>query len=154
MTSCWTAYVYSCEVILFKQPILFIPVSRFAVAVSNPMQMSGKGFYGAVLLICPCRNGAYLSKFRNGTSLATVLCQSSRSNQGRSLYITVFYNQVSLHSTLNYLSPYQFEQNTNNLSIEVSDFSWPSHLSNILLCSMEHENFIQQSIQQLLNESH
>lgn len=49
-----------------------------------------------------------------------------------SLYITVFYNQVSLHSTLNYLSPYQFEQNTNNLSIEVSDFSWPSHLSNIL----------------------
>ena len=40
-----------------------------------------------------------------------------------SLYITVFYNQVSLHSTLNYLSPYQFEQNTNNLSIEVSDFS-------------------------------
>ena len=71
-----------------------------------------------------------------------------------SLYITVFYNQVSLHSTLNYLSPYQFEQNTNNLSIEVSDFSWPSHLSNILLCSMEHENLIQQSIQQLLNESH
>ena len=132
MTSCWTAYVYSCEVILFKQPILFIPVSRFAVAVSNPMQMSGKGFYGAVLFIWPCRNGAFLSKFKNGTALATILRPSSRSNQGCSLYITVFYNQVSLHSTLNYLSPYQFEQNTNNLSIEVSDFSWPSHLSNIL----------------------
>ena len=30
-------------------------------------------------------------------------------------YITVFYNQVRLHSTLNYQTPNQFEQNIDNL---------------------------------------
>ncbi len=38
-------------------------------------------------------------------------------------YITVFYNQVRLHSKLGYLSPNCFEQNNSNLSIVVSDFS-------------------------------
>ena len=38
-----------------------------------------------------------------------------------SQYITVFYNQVRLHSTLGYLSPNKFEQNNSNISIVVSD---------------------------------
>lgn len=38
-------------------------------------------------------------------------------------YITVFYNQVRLHSTLEYLSPNNFEQKTSNISMPVSDFS-------------------------------
>lgn len=38
-------------------------------------------------------------------------------------YITMFYNQLRLQSTLNYLSPYQFEQNTNSLPIKLSNFS-------------------------------
>ena len=38
-------------------------------------------------------------------------------------YITVFYNQVRLHSTLGYLSPNSFEQKTPNLSMLVSDLT-------------------------------
>jgi len=38
-------------------------------------------------------------------------------------YITVFYNQIRLHSKLGYLSPNIFEQNNCNLSIGVSDFT-------------------------------
>lgn len=38
-------------------------------------------------------------------------------------YITVFYNQVRLHSKLGYLSPNCFEQNNSNISIAVSDFT-------------------------------
>ena len=38
-------------------------------------------------------------------------------------YITVFYNQVRLHSKLGYLSPNQFEQINNNISMRVSDFT-------------------------------
>ena len=38
-------------------------------------------------------------------------------------YITVFYNQVRLHSTLNYQTPNQFEQNIDNLLSELSGFT-------------------------------
>ncbi len=38
-------------------------------------------------------------------------------------YITVFYNQVRLHSTLNYQTPNQFEQNIDNLPSELSEFT-------------------------------
>ena len=38
-------------------------------------------------------------------------------------YITVFYNQVRLHSKLGYLSPNYFEQNNSNISIAVPDFT-------------------------------
>lgn len=38
-------------------------------------------------------------------------------------YITVFYNQIRLHSKLGYLPPNRFEQKNTNLSIEVSDFT-------------------------------
>ncbi len=37
--------------------------------------------------------------------------------------ITVFYNQIRLHSTLEYLLPNKFEQNNGGISISVSDFT-------------------------------
>ena len=40
-------------------------------------------------------------------------------------YITVFYNPVRLHSTLNYQTPNQFEQNIDNLPSELSGFTGP-----------------------------
>ena len=40
-----------------------------------------------------------------------------------SQYITVFYNQIRLHSKLGYFSPNNFEQKNSNLSIELSDFT-------------------------------
>ena len=45
--------------------------------------------------------------------------------QDISHYITVFYNQVRLHSKLGYLSPNSFEEKYHNLSIALSDFTWP-----------------------------
>lgn len=38
-------------------------------------------------------------------------------------YITVFYNQICLHSKLRYLSPNNFEHKNNNISMYVSDFT-------------------------------
>ena len=38
-------------------------------------------------------------------------------------YITVFYNQIRLHSTLGYLSPNNYEQKVDNISMPVSDFT-------------------------------
>ncbi|HHP0302313.1 IS3 family transposase [Acinetobacter baumannii] len=38
-------------------------------------------------------------------------------------YITVFYNQIRLHSTLGYLSPNNYEQKVDNISIPMSDFT-------------------------------
>lgn len=43
--------------------------------------------------------------------------------KGVSHYITVFYNQTRLHSTLGYLSPNNFEQKAKNISMPVSDFT-------------------------------
>lgn len=43
--------------------------------------------------------------------------------QDISHYITVFYNQVRLHSKLGYLSPNSFEEKYHNLSIALSDFT-------------------------------
>ncbi len=42
-------------------------------------------------------------------------------------YIEMFYNSQELHSTLNYISPMQFEKLNENLFKKISIFTWPEH---------------------------
>jgi putative transposase len=80
--------------------------------------MSGKGL---------CYDNAVMERFFLNLKMERVWQQYYANHQEAtkaiSHYITVFYNQVRLHSTLGYISPYQFEQNTRKLPIDVSDFS-------------------------------
>jgi transposase InsO family protein len=74
-----------------------------------------------------CYDNAVMERFFLNLKMERVWQQYYANHQEAtkaiSHYITVFYNQVRLHSTLGYISPYQFEQNTRKLPIEVSDFS-------------------------------
>lgn len=69
--------------------------------------MSGKGL---------CYDNAVMERFFLNLKMERVWQKHYANHQEAikdvSHYITVFYNQVRLHSTLDYLSPYQFEQNT------------------------------------------
>ena len=80
--------------------------------------MSGKGL---------CYDNAVMERFFLNLKMERVW-QRQYANHGEAIrdvshYITVFYNQVRLHSKLSYLSPNQFEQNINNIPIVLSEFT-------------------------------
>ena len=74
-----------------------------------------------------CYDNAVMERFFLNLKMERVWQQYYANHQEAirdiSHYITVFYNQVRLHSTLNYQTPNQFEQNINNLPIELSEFT-------------------------------
>lgn len=74
-----------------------------------------------------CYDNAVMERFFLNLKMERVWLQHYANHQEAikdiSHYITVFYNQVRLHSTLGYLSPNSFEQKTNNFSIPMSDFT-------------------------------
>lgn len=80
--------------------------------------MSGKGL---------CYDNAVMERFFLNLKMERVWQQHYANHQEAikdiSHYITVFYNQVRLHSTLNYLAPSQFEENNRNLPRVLSDFT-------------------------------
>lgn len=74
-----------------------------------------------------CYDNAVMERFFLNLKMERVWQQQYANHQEAirdvSHYITVFYNQVRLHSKLGYLSPNQFEQNVNNLPITLSEFT-------------------------------
>lgn len=74
-----------------------------------------------------CYDNAVMERFFLNLKMERVWQQPYANHQEAikdiSHYITVFYNQVRLHSTLGYLSPNNFEQKTNIFSMPVSDFT-------------------------------
>lgn len=74
-----------------------------------------------------CYDNAVMERFFLNLKMERIWQQSYANHEEAikdiSHYITVFYNQVRLHSTLGYLSPANYEQKTDNLSIPVSDFT-------------------------------
>lgn len=74
-----------------------------------------------------CYDNAVMERFFLNLKMERVWQQQYANHQEAiqdvSHYITVFYNQVRLHSKIGYLSPNQFEQNTNNLPIVVSEIT-------------------------------
>lgn len=74
-----------------------------------------------------CYDNAVMERFFLNLKMERVWQQYYANHQEAikdiSQYITVFYNQVRLHSTLGYLSPNRFEQNNRSISIPVSDFT-------------------------------
>ncbi|KAF7274809.1 hypothetical protein GWI33_012523 [Rhynchophorus ferrugineus] len=74
-----------------------------------------------------CYDNAVMERFFLNLKMERVWQQSYANHQEAikdvSHYITVFYNQIRLHSTLGYLSPNSFEQKVDNLSMPVSDFT-------------------------------
>lgn len=74
-----------------------------------------------------CYDNAVMERFFLNLKMERVWQQYYANHQEAirdvSHYITVFYNQVRLHSTLNYQTPNQFEQNIDNLPSELSEFT-------------------------------
>ncbi len=74
-----------------------------------------------------CYDNAVMERFFLNLKMERVWQQYYASHQEAikdiSQYITVFYNQIRLHSKLRYLSPSRFEQINSKLSIAVSDFT-------------------------------
>ncbi len=74
-----------------------------------------------------CYDNAVMERFFLNLKMERVWQQYYANHQEAirdvSHYITVFYNQVRLHSTLNYQTPNQFEQNIDNLLSELSGFT-------------------------------
>ena len=74
-----------------------------------------------------CYDNAVMERFFLNLKMERVWQQHYANHQEAikdiSQYITVFYNQVRLHSTLGYLSPNTFEQKADQLSMPVSDFT-------------------------------
>ena len=74
-----------------------------------------------------CYDNAVMERFFLNLKMERVWQQHYANHQEAirdiSHYITVFYNQVRLHSTLGYLSPNNFEQKAQKLSMLVSDLT-------------------------------
>ena len=74
-----------------------------------------------------CYDNAVMERFFLNLKMERVWQKSYANHQEAikdiSHYITVFYNQVRLHSTLGYLSPNSYEQKVDNFSIPMSDFT-------------------------------
>ena len=74
-----------------------------------------------------CYDNAVMERFFLNLKMERVWQQHYANHQEAikdiSHYITVFYNQIRLHSTLGYLSPNTFEQKADQLSMPVSDFT-------------------------------
>lgn len=74
-----------------------------------------------------CYDNTVMKRFFLNLKMERVWQQSYANHQEAiqdiSHYITVFYNQIRLHSTLGYLSPNSFERKVSKLSIVVSDFT-------------------------------
>lgn len=89
-------------------------LSRHAIRCS----MSHKGL---------CYDNAVMERFFLNLKMERIWLQQYANYQEAikdiSHYITVFYNQIRLHSTLGYLSPNSFEQKAENISMTVSDFT-------------------------------
>lgn len=70
-----------------------------------------------------CYDNAVMERFFLNLKMERVWQQNYANHQEAikdiSHYITVFYNQIRLHSTLGYLSPSQFEQKAHNISVPV-----------------------------------
>ena len=74
-----------------------------------------------------CYDNAVMERFFLNLKMERVWQQHYANHQeaikDSSQYITVFYNQVRLHSKLGYLSPNIFEQKNTIISMPVSDFT-------------------------------
>ena len=85
--------------------------------------MSHKGFTEQ----CSSYDNAVMERFFLNLKMERVWQQHYANHQEAikdiSQYITVFYNQVRLHSKLGYLSPNIFEQKNTIISMPVSDFT-------------------------------
>lgn len=74
-----------------------------------------------------CYDNAVMERFFLNLKMERVWQQHYANHQEAtkdvSHYITVFYNQIRLHSKLGYLSPNQFEKNTSNLPMMLSEIT-------------------------------